>query len=335
MVAPEKIEIIEEDIPALGDDQVLYKVVSGGLCHSEISTYRGIGSTGVTKYPYTTFESRVVFPRGVGHEPVCIVEDVGRNVTKFQPGDWVTGHISRAFASHLVTGTVGLVKIPPETNRKELCLGEPLSCVVNIVRATDLKYGDSVAVIGCGVMGLLTLKALSQVCSGHIIAMDLNEERLKTAARYGATHLINPAREDAEQVVFELTQGRGLDAVVEISGNLRALETALSVIRIPERYSAKGRGRIVVGSVYANQATWTPQMGYNMVLRVPELHSVHPMYSQDLEGDVRRAVEGYINGTFPMDKLISHTFSFENIQQGFELMNSGDKSYCKGVILFD
>lgn len=184
-------------------------------------------------------------------------------------------------------------------------------------------------------MGLLTLKALSQVCSGHIIAMDLDDERLKTAAQYGATHLINPAWEDAEQVVFELTQGRGLDAVVEISGSLRALETALSVIRIPERYSAKGRGRIVVGSVYANQATWTPQMGYNMVLRVPELHSVHPMYSQDLEGDVRRAVEGYIKGTFPMDKLISHAFSFENIQQGFDLMNSGDKSYCKGVILFD
>ena len=334
LTAPKTIEIIEEELPRLGPDQVLYRVISGGLCRSEVPTYRGESCTDAVRYPYKSYVRGVEYPRGVGHEPVCIVEDIGPTVSKFKVGDIVTGHISRALASHIITGTQGLVKIPDTDKRKEFCLGEPLSCVCNIVRATQAGYGDSVAVIGCGVMGLLTISALSGKPLEHLIAVDLIDSRLEDAKRFGATHTINPVREDAEAVVFELTGGRGADAVVEISGSLEALGTALSIIRIPERYGSRGRGRIIASSLYAQRAVFEPEMGFNMMLRVPEIHAVHPMYSMDLEEDVRRAVAGYVDGTLPMDRMITHIYDFMDIARGFADLDSENPDYRKGVVLF-
>ena len=335
LTAPRTIEIIEEELPALKLDQVLYRVISGGLCHSEIPTYLGRSCTGPGKYPYMSYHQGVVYPRGVGHEPVCQVQEIGSEVTKFAVGDLVTGHISRSLATHMITGTKGLVKIPDTDKRKDFCLGEPLSCVVNIVRAAQAEYGDSIAVIGCGVMGLLCISALADKALQHLIALDINDQRLQKARLHGATHLINPAKEDAEAVVFELTGGRGLDAVIEITGNFEAFGTALSIIRVPERYGSRGRGRIITASLYANESVLKTEMGFNMMLRVPEILSVHPMYSRDLEEDVRRGVEGYVKGTLPMDSLITHVYSFEDIARGFADLNSGDPNYIKGIVLFD
>ena len=335
LTAPETIEIIEEELPALKPDQVLYRMISGGLCHSEIPTYLGKGRTDPGKYPYKSYCQGVIYPRGMGHEPVCQVQEVGSAVTKFRAGDLVTGHISRSLATHVITGTQGLVKIPDTDKRKDFCLGEPMSCVVNIVRAIQAGYGDSVAVIGCGVMGRLCLSALANSALQHLIAVDIDDKRLGEARVFGATHVINPAKEDAEAFAFELTEGRGLDAIIEISGDFKAFGTALSMIRIPERYGSRGRGRIIVGSLYARESVLETEMGFNMMLRVPEIHSVHPMYSLDLEEDVRRGVEGYVSGTLPMDRMVTHVYDFEDIADGFADLNSGDPDYIKGVVLFD
>ena len=334
LTAPKTIEIIEEELPTLASDQVLYRVISNGLCHSEIPAYLGKGCTGTGKYPYMSYHEGVPYPRGVGHEPVCVVEEVGSAVRKFVPGDIVTGHISRSMATHVITGTQGLVKIPDTNKRKDFCLGEPMSCVTNIVRATSVEYGDTVAVIGCGVMGLLSISALSRCGAEHLIAIDLDDSRLEEARRYGATDVINPTKQDPEEIVFELTGGRGVDSVIEISGSLKALGTALSIIRIPERYGSRGRGKIIVGSLYAKDAAWEPIMGYNMMLRVPEIHSVHPMYSRDLEEDVRRAVQGYVDGSLPMDQMITHEYKFEDIARGFADLNTSDPAFRKGIVLF-
>ena len=96
------------------------------------------------------------------------------SVKKFAVGDIVTGHISRSFASHVITGTQGLVKIPRTEKPVEFCLGEPLSCVTNIVRATQAEYGDSIAVIGCGVMAA-GLTGISAAFSDALLflAMDI------------------------------------------------------------------------------------------------------------------------------------------------------------------
>ena len=335
LTAPQKIEIIDEELPRLHPDQVLYRVISGGLCHSEIPCYLGKGCTGPNKYPYMSYIPEIPYPRGVGHEPVCMVEEVGSAVRKFAVGDLVTGHISRSFATHVIAGTQGLVKIPDTNKRKDFCLGEPLSCISNIVRAAQLEYGDNIAVIGCGVMGLLVISALSGHALQNLIAIDLDDSRLQESKLYGATNTINPSKQDAEALIFELTAGKGADVVIEISGSFKALGTALSIIRIPERYGSRGRGKIIIGSVYAREDTWEPEMGYNMMLRVPEIHSVHPMYSRDLEEDVYRAVQGYVNDTLPIDRMISHVYDFEDIAKGFADLNSKNPLFQKGVVLFD
>ena len=79
---------------------------------------------------------------------------------------------------------------------------------------------------------------------------------------------------------------------------------------------------------------WTTEMGYDLMIRTPELHSVHPDYSVDFGEDVRRAVMGYVNRTMPIDTMISHEFKFENIADAFATLYEGKPDYQKGIVLF-
>ena len=335
LTAPKRIEIIEEEIPALKPDQVLYRMVSGGLCHSEVPTYTGDASTVYGKYNYKSYVKGVEFPRGLGHEPVCVIEEVGSAVKDFKPGDMVTGYLHYAFASHVVDSTVGMAKIPDVPGiKREYCLGEPMACVTNIVRSTQAQYGDTVAVIGCGMMGLLAISSLANAPLENLIAIDMRDDRLENAKKYGASVTVNPSKENVEEKVMELTNGRGVDTVIEISGSFAAIGTALKIIRPSNRYSAKGRGKILLTSVYARETMWTTEMGYDLMIRTPELHSVHPDYSTDFGEDVRRAVMGYVNRTMPIDTMISHEFKFENIADAFATLYEGKPDYQKGIVLF-
>ena len=329
----EKFDFIEEDIPALAPDDVLYRTLSVGLCHSDIPAYLGESEIVRSEHPYPSMRRGVKFPTVLGHEPVCVVEDVGSAVTKFKPGDVVTGLISNAFSTHIVNKTDGVVKIPRTSKRIEYCLGEPLGCIVNIARAAAPEYGDYVAVVGCGMMGLLTINALRSAGLKEIIAIDLLDSRLENAQNYGATAIVN-AKENVEQRCFEITNGNGVDVVIEIAGNLKGLNTATSIVRIAERYSYRGRGKILAASLYGRVEQWDPNIGYNLMLRAPIIHATHPMYAMDLEDNIRKGVDGYVNGTLPLDEFITHEFKFDQINEAFALMKSNDPSYQKGVLLF-
>ena len=82
---------------------------------------------------------------------------------------------------HMWLLSLKLVKIPDSVENPEYCLAEPLGCISNMVRTARPEYGDFVAVIGCGTMGLLTLSALKQMPLQGLIAIDLQDSRLEWA----------------------------------------------------------------------------------------------------------------------------------------------------------
>ncbi len=87
--------------------------------------------------------------------------------------------------------------------------------------------GDRIAVIGCGFMGRMVIAGLKSQALGDIVAIDLDEKRLEMAVQYGATKTLNTKNVDVEDATFELTHGRMYDCIVEITGSLRGLQTAL------------------------------------------------------------------------------------------------------------
>lgn len=329
LTAPEKFEFITEDLPALKDDEILYKTISVGLCHSDVPAFHGTSAMGFgNRHGYDAMIKVPQYPMGIGHEPVCVVADVGKNVKEFQPGDFVTGVLSNCIADYNIAANAQMVKIPETGKPIDTCLGEPMTCVTNIVRAAEQKMGDKIAVIGCGFMGLMVIAGLKNRALGDLVAIDLDDNRLEMAKKYGATKTINPRNCDPEEAAYEITNGRMFDCIVEITGSLRGLQTALSVAKIA------GRGKILTPSVYSKKEVWTEEMAYNMMYRSPIIHVVHPWYTNEYMHTLNIAVDAYAKGIYPTDELISHRIPFEKTQEGFELLANSRPDFIKGIITF-
>ena len=153
--------------------------------------------------------------------------------------------------------------------------------------------------------------------------------RLAVAGEYGADHTVNPAKESLEETMMKITRGKGFDVIVEITGSLRGLASALSISRI------SGRGKILLPSMYTRNEVFTQKMAYHMMYRSPILHVVHPWYCEDYMDTLEKAVSAYKKGIFPTDRLITHRIPFEEISRGFELLENNPEEYVKGIIVFD
>ncbi|MCI8939077.1 MAG: zinc-binding dehydrogenase [Dorea sp.] len=330
LTRPRHFELFEEELPALGDHEVLLKMVSVGLCHSDIPAYSGTSAMGRHPLGFEAMVKELQYPMGLGHEPVAIIQEVGRKVTKFAPGDRVTGVSSECFASHMILNEQKrLIKTPDMDKPLDACLGEPMMCVTNILQAAKPAFGDHTAVIGCGFMGLLTVAGLKNKNLGSLTAIDFDEERLKLAEKYGATERICPANEDLQSRMMEITGGKGFDAVIEITGSLKGLASALQIIKIA------GRGKLLAPSMYTKNEVFTEEMAYNMMYRSPVIHAVHPWYCEDYMDTLKKAVESYARGIFPTEELITHRIPVTEINEAFRLLSENPKGYIKGIVTFD
>ena len=119
-------------------------------------------------------------------------------------------------------------------------------------------------------------------------------------------------------------EGKGADVVIEITGNLKGLGTALSVLRDASMLDYNGRGKLLIPSLYGREELWSAELGYALMFKSPIIHSTHPRYAIDPSENFERAVNAYMDDTLPFDRLISHRYPLEDIGIGFEQMISGD-----------
>jgi threonine dehydrogenase-like Zn-dependent dehydrogenase len=302
-----RIEIKEEEM-TLNPDQVLIRITHCGICQYDGAYFKGIIGTP---------------PLRLGHEPVGIVEAVGRNVKSVKVGERVTGLFAhlKAFATYAVAEPHELLRVP-EHIKSEHALVEPLKCIATIVRSAPPELGDHVLVMGCGFMGLLTLAGLVGKAPASLIAVDLLENRLQLAQEIGATHTLNANDPDFLEKVQEITKGRGADIVFEVTGNPKAAELGAKALR-PHRAKYALAGWYGKPEQYVLR-NWTTK---GAVIVTP-----HPKYSLDPTDDMRRAMDALDRGVFPMEKLVTHSFSLDEVQKGFETMLSASEGYIKGVV---
>jgi threonine dehydrogenase-like Zn-dependent dehydrogenase len=308
LIGPRKMALREENIDCT-DNEMLVRITHCGLCQYDGSYFKGLIGT---------------VPQRLGHEPVGVVERVGKNVTGFKAGDRVTGLFAnlRAFATYCVADPKLAVPVPPDMP-SELALGEPLKCISTIARAANPQFGDHVLVMGAGFMGLLVVAALRGSADGHLIVADINEDRLKLARGCGATQTLrsdDPAFLDG---VRDLTRGHGIDVAVEVVGLPAPAELAARTLR------RGGRPRYVLAGWHGQPGTFTLR---HWTTVGAEIVGAHPSYSLDPMDDLRRAMDGLARGVFPMKELVTHRFPLSRIQEGLETMVGGTPGYIKGVI---
>jgi threonine dehydrogenase-like Zn-dependent dehydrogenase len=308
LVEPGKLVVKEEELN-FNDDQILVRITHCGVCQYDGSYFKGIvGKT----------------PMSIGHEPVGVIEAVGRNVQGFKPGERVTGMFAylRAFATYGVAEPDELIRVPDNVP-SELALGEPLKCIATILRSAPPEFADHVLVMGSGFMGLLLIAGLVGRAPASLIAADIRQDRLELAKEFGATHILNAQEGDFLAKVQEITEGHGTDVVFEVVGRSEAVELAAKTLR-------RGRGRYALAGWHGLPGTYTLR---NWTTKGAIILTPHPSFSLDTMEDMRRGLNGLARGVFPMERLITHRFSLDEIQTAFEVMMSAPDDYIKGVIV--
>jgi threonine dehydrogenase-like Zn-dependent dehydrogenase len=323
LVAPQRFEMQNIELPPLATTQMLVKIKACGLCHSELGRYLGKGRTWLG--------DPIVYPIRMGHEAAGVVEEVGNEIKDFQPGDRVTGvWYTPTFAEYAILDVVGagrvarVVKVPDHVPL-EHCVGEPMKCGVSIVRYSQVKFGDYVFVAGCGFMGLLVIANLAARGLSGLIACDVIESRLQLAMNMGATAALNPREVDVAQEVKRITGGKMCDVVYEGIGKPVGVDLVNRALR-----SGPPPGIVVLYGYHAwpdtyDLSLWGP--------KAPLIISLHPAYSPDTMRDLEIAMKVLGAGLYPMEKLITHTYRLEGVGEGFEALVTPPDGYVKGIVM--
>lgn len=252
------IVIDEITLPPLKPGQVLVEIKYSGICHTQLLEVRGHRG----KDPY--------LPHCLGHEGSGIVVEIGEKVEKVKPGDpvilswikgWganVAGSISEwngqqvnagaitTFSHYSVISENRLTPISKDFPIKEAAL---LGCAIPtglgvVFNTAQPKAGESLAVFGCGGIGLCAIKGASIAGCVPIIAIDINPLKLEAAIAMGATHIINASKQDPIEAIQKIGV---LDFAIEASGSLIAMNQALKAVR------PQGGAAVIVGNAHQGQ----------------------------------------------------------------------------------
>ncbi|QVK19593.1 L-threonine 3-dehydrogenase [Mycoplasmatota bacterium] len=321
------IKVTTKEIPQqLNDDEVLIKVLATAICGTDYHIYSWDEWS----------QKRIKPPITMGHEFAGEVIKVGSRVNRVKVGDIVSAetHIvcdecefCRSGKGHICQNTkiIGVdtdgsfaeyVKIPAKNlliNDKDvdprfLSIQEPLGNAVHTMLHFDI-IGKSVAIVGCGPIGLMAVNVAKAVGAGKIIAIEINKYRQNLAKELGADVVINPLEEDVIKRVLEETEGLGVDVVGEFSGNKTAIEQAFKYVKLGGKISMLGIPSKPIEIDISNDIVFRGITIYGVTGRI--------MY------DTWHQVKGLIKH-LDLDKIVTHTFKLEEVEKAMEIMKSGN-----------
>jgi L-iditol 2-dehydrogenase len=308
---PKEFLLQELPMPELRPDEILVRTKASGICTSELDMWEGkaIG---------------LEFPRFIGHEPSGIVEAIGKDVSTIEVGDHVAAWSQgKSYAEFFVGKEVHMYKLRKEIPFDE-ALGEPIACSVNGVRKANVQLNDSVAIVGCGFMGLIMLQVFRVAGAGLVVAIDTRESILKLAQTLGATHTFNPNVVDVRSAIKDLTAGKGVDIGVEGAGIQQTLDLTADLVRM--------EGKLVVFGFHQGEPRRVNWGHWNwMAFQVINGHTRSSyIYVEGMKLGLQLLEAGKLN----MRPLITHRFQLEEINQAFELASSKPEGFVKAVISF-
>ncbi|MEM1853262.1 MAG: zinc-binding dehydrogenase [Thermofilaceae archaeon] len=304
LVEKGRLELREEEVRAPRGSEILVRVRGCGICTGDLYAFQG----------YSVWFS---LPAALGHEAVGEVVELGPNATRFKRGDRVAVLGGPGYADYLIVDESNAEPIPPGV-AFEHAIGEPLACAVNGVRLAAPQFGDTVAVVGVGFMGLLLVQALSRMGLDRLAAIDVRDDRLKLAEEFGANMSVNPMRDDIRRLAAELG---GFDIVIEATGSPKGVDVATQLVR--------RKGKLCIFSfhpqpVQVDLAAWDAK-GLEVLM-------TNPNRAEDMRLCLRIAMRMLARRVFTMERLITHVWPLSEIQRAFEYAASKPADYIKGVI---
>jgi threonine 3-dehydrogenase len=314
--------------PKIGINDVLIKIARTAICGTDMHIYNWDSWAQAT----------IPVPMVVGHEFVGHIVDVGSNVNDFRPGQLVSGegHVvcgrcrncmagrrhlcaqtsgvgvdrAGAFAEYLALPMSNVWEHRPGIDLDVAALFDPLGNAVHTALQYDLVAED-VLITGAGPIGAMAAAVCKYAGAKNVVITDINPERLALAKTLGATHTVDVRTENLADVKRQLGMSEGFDVGLEMSGNPAGFRDLLA--------NMCHGGKIAILGIPAEEMAidWR-QVIFNML-------TLKGIYGREMY-ETWYKMSSMIDSGLDISAVITHRLGYEDFQQGFDAMNSGQAS---------
>ncbi|MFC2034937.1 zinc-dependent dehydrogenase [Chloroflexota bacterium] len=322
------VRIEEMPIPQIGFGELLVRVEACGICGSDVMEWYRLDRA----------------PLVLGHEISGQIVAVGEGEERYQEGDRVSAahHVPCNTCHYCLSGhhTVcdtlrrtnfdpgglaeyirlpainvdrGVFPLPDDVSYEEATFIEPLACVLHGQRVAHMQSGNSVVIIGSGITGLLHVQLARTLGASRVIAIDINDYRLKAAKKLGADVTIH-AEEDLPTRLRQINQGRLADLVIVCTGVTSTIMQALKLV---------DRGGTILLFAPTNAGVTVP-ISINELFWRNET-TLTTSYAGS-PADYQTALELIRAGTIPVYQMITHRLGLAETSLGFQLVADAQNS---------
>ena len=321
----EGIWMVDAPKPEMGHNDLLIKIRKTAICGTDVHIYNWDEWS----------QNTIPVPMVVGHEYVGEVVDMGQEVRGFSVGDRVSGeghitcghcrncrggrtHLCRntsgvgvnrdgAFAEYLVIPAFNAFKIPDDISDDLASIFDPFGNAVHTALSFDL-VGEDVLITGAGPIGIMAAAVCRHVGARHVVITDVNEYRLELAQKMGATRAVNVAKENLKDVMQELGMTEGFDVGLEMSGVPSAFHSMLDTMNHGGKIAMLG----IPGGDMA--IDWRKVIFKGLIIK--------GIYGREMF-ETWYKMASLIQSGLDISPIITHHYSIDEFQQGFDAMRSG------------
>jgi 2-desacetyl-2-hydroxyethyl bacteriochlorophyllide A dehydrogenase len=320
--APRMFEIVERPIPTAGPGEVLVRTAATAVCHTDLGMYTGHAPG--TKYPVV-----------LGHESTGTIEVLGPGVTGLKPGQNVIinpiiacGHCDSCLGGRKnlcrnaglfgreVEGSMNqyvrlaaeyVFPLPPNVSLADATIIETLATVRHAQERTRIKPGESVVVFGGGTAGLLHVRLAVLSGADPVMLISRSKWKLDMGVAMGAHHAIQKDAEAAVEDVLELTNGQGVDVVIDTAGTADTLRIGIDMLKPGGRFSSFSLGHEPFEGfspfpLYYKELTIIGSRGLVAEDMQPSI---------DLVAAGKIDVAGFVTGTYPLTQAAAAFKEYE------------------------
>ena len=299
-------------LPQPGIGQVRIKLEGCGVCASNLTPWSGPD--------WMQFPTE---PGGLGHEGWGHVDSVGEGVTELKIGDRVAALSFHAYASHDIADADKVVPLPAALDGIPFP-GEPLGCAMNIFRRSEIKPGQTVAIIGIGFLGAL-LTQLATAAGARVIAISRRAFSLDIARSMGAAECI--PMDDHWQIIEEvkrLTADKMCDCVIEAVGKQWPLDLAAEL--------TKERGRLVIAGYHQDGPRQVNMQLWNW--RGLDVINAHERDPAEYVRGIREAVDAVASGRLDPSSLYTHRFPLNGLGDALDTTRDRPDGFLKALVTY-
>jgi threonine dehydrogenase-like Zn-dependent dehydrogenase len=325
----------DEKLPLAADEVRVRTLYSGISAGTELTAYRGTNPYlnkrwDDAKRLFIDGETSIEYPvNGWGYEEVGVVSEVGHSVSSVAVGDRIWGTWGHRTETVQKEDWAGKRILPADADPRIGIFSQIGAIALNVILDADIHVGETVAVFGLGVPGQIVAQ-LARLNGARVIGVDGIASRRNLAGTLGADELVDPTDGGVAERIRELTDGRGADVCLEITGNYRALHEAIRSVAYSSRVCAAGFMQGEGAGLRLGE-----EFHHNRVQVIAsQISGVAPalQHRWDRYRLTRTAIELAVSGRLRVAELISHTMPFERAADAFTMLDE-DPQHALQVVL--